>query len=332
MTITAAADGSSLGNPGPMGWCWYIDRERWGAGGAKQGTNNIGELLAVAELLDATAAAGLAGEPLRVLCDSQYVINSVTKWMPGWKRKGWKKADGKPVMNRDILERIDAALIGREVRFEWVKGHAGHPENEAADARARAVAEAYQRGRAPDEGPGIGGSPSHGRPGIETVADLPVAQLTADERDEDAADGRGGLEEERLELGAHLELDLDFGGQEEPALEHERELLTAACRANRSRLEELLHESLVAVMADGRAHGRDEVLDRIVAAAQAGERLPAGRDFAVTPLAPNVALVRYVESDARGDESARSSVWVNEPLAQNERVWRMRFHQATSLR
>lgn len=157
MTIQAAADGSSLGNPGPTGWCWYIDDERWSAGGSKQGTNNIGELTAVAELLEQSAAAGLAGEHLRILCDSKYVIDSVTKWMPGWKRKGWKKADGKPVLNRGLMERIDAAMQGRDVTFAWVKGHAGHPENEAADERARAAATAYQRGREPDAGPGFGG-------------------------------------------------------------------------------------------------------------------------------------------------------------------------------
>jgi len=156
MTITAAADGSALGNPGPAGWAWYIDDGRWRAGGWPRATNNQGELMAVLDLLHATERLG---EPLRILCDSQYVINSVTQWMPGWKRRGWRKSDGKPVLNRELLERLDAALQGREVRFEWVKGHAGHPLNEAADARARAVAEAYQAGREPDAGPGIAGSP-----------------------------------------------------------------------------------------------------------------------------------------------------------------------------
>ncbi|RRJ86804.1 ribonuclease HI [Gulosibacter macacae] len=153
MQILAAADGSSLGNPGPAGWAWVTSDGAWRSGGWPRGTNNMGELMAVLDLLEHTADTGAS---LRILCDSQYVINSVTKWMPGWKRKGWKKADGKPVQNRELLERIDAALAGRDVAFEWVKGHAGHDLNEAADSRARAAAEAYSKGREPDAGPGLG--------------------------------------------------------------------------------------------------------------------------------------------------------------------------------
>ena len=151
--ITAAADGSSLSNPGPAGWAWYIDADTWAAGGWPLGTNNMGELMAVLDLLRQTAVAD--HEPLRVLCDSQYVINALTKWLPGWKARGWRKADGKPVLNRELLEAIDQALKGRRVRFEWVKGHAGHPLNEAADARARAAAQAYQQGRPVPAGPGF---------------------------------------------------------------------------------------------------------------------------------------------------------------------------------
>lgn len=156
MPITAAADGSALGNPGPAGWAWYIDDGQWRAGGWPRATNNQGELMAVIDLLDATAH--VSHEPLTVICDSQYVINSVTQWMPGWKRRGWRKADGKPVLNRELLERLDAAIQGRQVRFEWIKGHAGHPLNEAADLRARAAATAFQRGQAADNGPGLRGS------------------------------------------------------------------------------------------------------------------------------------------------------------------------------
>lgn len=156
MTITAAADGSALGNPGPAGWAWYVDEDRWDAGGWPHATNNQGELRAVLELLHATAHLD---EDLLILCDSQYVINSVTKWMPGWKKKCWKKSDGKPVLNRELLEQLDEALSGRRYRFEWVKGHAGHPLNEAADSKARAVSEAYSRGAVIPEGPGWPGAP-----------------------------------------------------------------------------------------------------------------------------------------------------------------------------
>lgn len=152
MTITAAADGSALGNPGPNGWAWYIDDDRWAAGGSPHGTNNQGELQAVLELLRATAGVD---EKLIIECDSRYVIDSVTKWMPGWKGRGWRKADGAPVLNRDLLEGIDEAMRGRDVEFTWVKGHAGHPLNEAADERANAAATAYKEKREPRRGPGF---------------------------------------------------------------------------------------------------------------------------------------------------------------------------------
>lgn len=149
--IIAAADGSALGNPGPAGWAWYVDDHCWSAGGWPHATNNQAELTAVLELFRATAHLD---DELHVLCDSQYVINAVTKWMAGWKRKGWRKADGKPVMNVELLQLLDAELAGRRYRFEWVRGHVGHTLNEAADARARAVAEAYRRGGPIPSGPG----------------------------------------------------------------------------------------------------------------------------------------------------------------------------------
>lgn len=174
MTITAAADGSALRNPGPSGWAWYVDDDTWAAGGWKNGTNNIGELTAVLELFRSTAHVD---DDLLILCDSQYVINSVTKWMPGWKRKGWRKGDGKPVMNLDLMKALDEAIAGRRYRFEWVKGHAGHPLNEAADVRARAAAEAYQHGIAADAGPGFpGAQASEPAPG-PTASTEPSATL-----------------------------------------------------------------------------------------------------------------------------------------------------------
>lgn len=154
--IIAAADGSALGNPGPAGWAWYIDDDHWASGGWAHGTNNMGELKAVLDLFEATASRPEA--KLRVYCDSQYVINSLTKWMPGWKKKGWKKSDGKPVLNRDLLEALDQALAGRDYEFIWVKGHAGHELNEKADSLANGAARAYQEGREPAHGPGFGAS------------------------------------------------------------------------------------------------------------------------------------------------------------------------------
>lgn len=159
MTITAAADGSSLGNPGPAGWAWYVDEDTWDAGGWPQGTNNLGELTAILRLLEATAHTG---EDLHILADSQYAINVVSKWRLGWKKRGWTKADKKPIKNLELIQEIDRAMEGRRVTFEWVKGHAGHRMNERADDLARACAEAYQAGRTPEPGPGFGGGASRG--------------------------------------------------------------------------------------------------------------------------------------------------------------------------
>ena len=173
--IIAAADGSALGNPGPAGWAWYIDDDHWASGGWAHGTNNMGELKAVLDLFEATASRPEV--KLRVYCDSQYVINSLTKWMPGWKKKGWKKSDGKPVLNRDLLEALDRALTGRDYEFIWVKGHAGHELNEKADSLANGAARAYQEGREPAHGPGFGASAEPATAAVEApIVDAPVAE------------------------------------------------------------------------------------------------------------------------------------------------------------
>ena len=151
MTTVVAVDGSALGNPGPAGWAWYVDENCWAAGGWPNSSNNRGELTALLELLKATAPTN---EELHVLADSQYVINSVTKWIAGWKANGWRKADKKPVVNVDLMQAIDKAITGRKVSFEWVRGHSGHPLNEAADDKARAAATAYQRHGSVESGPG----------------------------------------------------------------------------------------------------------------------------------------------------------------------------------
>jgi len=151
MTTVVAVDGSALGNPGPAGWAWYVDENCWAAGGWPSSSNNRGELTALLELLKATAPTN---EELHVLADSQYVINSVTKWIAGWKKRGWRKSDKSPVLNADLMQAIDEAISGRKVSFEWVRGHSGHPLNEAADDKARAAARAYQHHSSVESGPG----------------------------------------------------------------------------------------------------------------------------------------------------------------------------------
>ena len=148
--IVVATDGSCLTNPGPGGWCWYADDSRWAAGGEAHTTNNRMELLAVLEALLALPAE----RALVIRADSSYTIDACTKWIHGWKRRGWKTAQGSPVKNREVIEAIDRALEGRAVTFEWVKGHAGHLMNEAADSRCRAAAEATKRDQAVATGPG----------------------------------------------------------------------------------------------------------------------------------------------------------------------------------
>lgn len=155
--LTVGVDGSALGNPGPAGWAWYIDDSNWQAGGWENSTNNRGELSAIVKVLEATQDTD---HDLSILADSQYAINSITKWMPGWKRKGWKKSDGKPVNNQDLMIQLDelmtaAKTAGRTITFEWVRGHSGHPLNEAADTRANAAAKAFQSGKTVPTGPGL---------------------------------------------------------------------------------------------------------------------------------------------------------------------------------
>lgn len=175
-----AADGSALGNPGPAGWAWYVDENCWAAGGWSESTNNRGELMAVVDFLERTA--GIPNLTIHFLCDSQYVINSVTKWMPGWKRRGWRKADGKAVLNDDLMKRLDQGLAGRTVDFRWVKGHAGHPLNEKVDQLARGAATAYQQGLSPHTGPGL--SPelrnlsTRPQPAVNTTPPSPAASAT----------------------------------------------------------------------------------------------------------------------------------------------------------
>ena len=131
-------DGACSGNPGPGGWGAILrmgGRERELSGGEPATTNNRREMMA--------AIAGLEAlqRPCKValFTDSTYVKDGVTKWIKGWKRNGWKTADKKPVKNIDLWQRLDAVHAQHQVVWHWVRGHSGHPENERADALARAA-------------------------------------------------------------------------------------------------------------------------------------------------------------------------------------------------
>lgn len=129
-------DGACSGNPGPGGWgaiLRYKGHEKELSGAHPETTNNRMELTAAIEALKNLKR----GCPVILYTDSKYVLQGITEWMPGWKARGWKTAAKKPVLNKDLWEALDAEIVRHDIRFEWVKGHAGHPENERADELAR---------------------------------------------------------------------------------------------------------------------------------------------------------------------------------------------------
>jgi ribonuclease HI len=138
-------DGACLGNPGPGGWAAllrYGTTERELAGGEADTTNNRMELMAAIAALEALKS------PCEVVLhtDSQYVKKGIGEWLPNWIRRGWKTAGGDPVKNKDLWERLAAAGARHQVEWKWVKGHAGHVDNERVDVLARAAAERIRDG------------------------------------------------------------------------------------------------------------------------------------------------------------------------------------------
>ena len=129
------ADGACKGNPGPGGWGVLLrarGRERELHGGEPHTTNNRMELTAVIEAL----ACLKRNCKVRLYTDSRYVQKGISQWIHDWKRRGWRTADKKPVKNADLWRRLEELANGHEVEWHWVKGHAGHPDNERADALA----------------------------------------------------------------------------------------------------------------------------------------------------------------------------------------------------
>ncbi|WP_203566909.1 RNase H family protein [Aestuariimicrobium ganziense] len=326
--ITAAADGSSLSNPGPAGWAWYVDDPRGAAGGWAHGTNNMGELMAVLDLLQQTADVD---EPLHVLCDSQYVINCATKWIPGWKRRGWRKADGKPVLNVELLRELDAALAGRRVSFEWVKGHAGHELNEAADLRARAVATAFRDGAEPETGPGWAGASSPAReiafaptPKPEPEPDLfsldePPAGVDQPV-DQGAPAGGESLVEERAPASVPKPTPID---PDHPVLALERRLLDDDVRTDRTALEQLLHALFVEHTASGGILTRN----RAVLGLGPLGLTPRLEVMGIDELGAGLVSLRY-RLTLGSRVTLRHSLWQQG----GPQGWQLRFHQGTPAR
>jgi len=140
--VRVFTDGACKGNPGPGGWgaiLRYGEHERELFGGERDTTNNRMELTAVIKALESLKRAC----HIELYTDSQYVRNGITVWMRDWKRRGWKTADRKPVKNQDLWQRLDELAAGHEVHWHWVKGHAGHTENERADELANRGAAAH---------------------------------------------------------------------------------------------------------------------------------------------------------------------------------------------
>jgi len=329
--IIAAADGSSLANPGPSGWAWYIDDAHWAAGGWARGTNNMGELMSVLDLLRATKAAG---QPLRVLCDSQYAINCCTRWIPAWKKRGWRKADNKPVANLDLLQQLDAELAGRNVTFQWVRGHAGQPLNERADQLARAAATAYQTGRPVAAGPGFGAaapaeaaepadeaSPqaamatpaADSDPAPVPVAVVPVAAAgTSTRRQPDQPDllslGQPDPRPAVADAGlvAHL-------------TELTRQVIAAGPAADRPRWDDLVHPGYVAHLPGGVIRTKGGMAVRPAPASDQVQLDVIGAD----QLSDDCVLLRYrLRRDGRDYLSA--AVWLRTAAD-----WQVRFQQFT---
>ncbi|MEL6297595.1 MAG: ribonuclease HI [Pseudomonadota bacterium] len=140
--VTIYTDGACSGNPGPGGWGAILisgDHRKELNGGETPTTNNRMELMAAIEALNALKRAS----DVELWTDSTYVRDGITKWLHGWKKNGWKTAAKKPVKNAELWQALDDAQARHDVTWRWVKGHAGHPENERADELAR---EGVQRG------------------------------------------------------------------------------------------------------------------------------------------------------------------------------------------
>jgi ribonuclease HI len=140
-------DGACKGNPGPGGWAYVLKhpasgKEREDSGGEGHTTNNRMELMGVIRGLEVMRL------PLIVdlYSDSQYVLKGLEQWMAGWKRGGWRTADGKPVKNKELWVQLDGLMVKHTLRFHWVRGHSGHPENERCDRMAVAARNLAGRG------------------------------------------------------------------------------------------------------------------------------------------------------------------------------------------
>ena len=290
----------------------------------------MGELMSVLDLLRATKHVD---EPLRILCDSQYSINCCTRWIPAWKKRGWRKADNKPVLNLDLLKQLDAELAGRKVTFQWVKGHAGHPLNEKADDLARAAATAYQQGMPVSSGPGYSKAP------------VTISATTAEPEDivpEPSTDESAALiplpdplpaeplpPEPLLEAQPSL-LTVPYAVRKKEVpdtslvvdlTELTRELMSDQTQLDRERLNELMHPDYVAHLPGGVIRTKGSIMARPATLAGSVQLDVLGADH----LAENVTLLRY-KVKRNSQDFLCAIVWQRTSL-----VWQARFQQVTAI-
>lgn len=331
--MIAAADGSSLANPGPSGWAWYIDESHWAAGGWPHGTNNMGELMSILDLLRSTKTVE---EPLLILCDSQYAINCCTRWIPGWKKRGWRKADNKPVLNVDLLQQLDTELAGRKVTFQWVKGHAGHPLNEKADDLARAAATAYQQGTPLNAGPGFGSQPV--KPTTVQLDGTPDDSLFTMSGDPSSSTEPSDDVEVLLHPDAPQPLRVDqpdllsvtFTAPKVERVEPDRalvvdmtqwtrELMSDEAQLDRERLDELMHPDYVVHMPSGTIRTKGSIIARPAALVGPAQLDVMGADY----LGDSVMLLRY-RMRRNSEDFLCVAVWQLTGAR-----WQVRFQQFT---
>ena len=284
----------------------------------------MGELMSVLDLLRSTKGVD---EPLRILCDSQYAINCCTRWIPAWKKRGWRKADNKPVLNLDLLKQLDEELAGRQVTFQWVRGHTGHPLNEMADTLARAAATAYQQGTPVPSGPGFSKAPlADPAPAADNPGE---ADPAADETPVQPA-ALVPLPPDPLEDRQPDLLSIPYIVRKPPRDQPDtplvvdvtgltREFLSDETQLDRERLDELMHPDYVAHLPEGLIRTKGSILARPAALGGTIQLDILGADR----LTDTVILLRY-RLKRNSQDFLGAILWQADGP-----TWRARFQQLT---
>jgi ribonuclease HI len=301
----------------------------------------MGELQAVISLLEATAHLD---DTLRILADSQYVINCCTRWIPTWKSRGWRKADNKPVLNLDMMKALDELLTDRKVTFQWVRGHTGNPMNEKADELARAAATAFQQGMPLRSGPGFSkvaksrDSKGSDINAVDVDEILAVADNTVDNTIEDSDNTLPLQPDLGIPLGP-----MDTGtkpqGTDTTSMETTttvrsdntslivditeltRELMSDEVQLDRDRLADLMHPEFVAHLPEGIIRTKGSIIARPAALSGTVHLDVYGADL----LGEDAILLRY-RMKRNSQDYLCAILW-----QRTGREWQARFHQMTAV-